>query len=365
MGYKVSHIDTNGTVIRPEWYSTKKDYWFSDDNWAEYQKLVNDIGSVQFQDSWKRFRIDWWLVYIGDWIIKAFSWTTMYTVYTSDMSNTSKTISIDLWTGWCQWYFWENRILTKRWILDFDWNVITSFSYDSITPWLPWVVWANSWYDIYKWVVDWDNITFTKIWTWWTDQYSWEVHYWRLWAYLLNSNDMSWNRNSSYINPSTNEITNFTISDTSSSWSRHWWWYSWADGKFYRHINRNYWWWRMQKCWTWDEWFAWETLSTQWYDYWNRDLKFLWNIVIWWNWNWWTATWTWYWSNNYFIDTAWNLSKVQTNTAPYDSWICWMNWCIDENWYIYCKTWWWWSWIIFKTDKTFTDLNWKNPYLRR
>lgn len=338
---------------RWEWY-------YSDKNREEYQSLVNSIGSIQFIDTGKRFRFKNW-VYIWDRTALDFDWTTMRTINLDTLtiaSFKSSTIS-----GKVR-YFWDNRILTRMWIADFEWNMITAFSttYNSITPWLPWVVWANSWYDIYKWVVDWDNVTFTKVWTWLTDQSVWWMFYWRLWAYLINYHDNSWSGNSSYINPESWAITNFWAW-SSSNW-RIWISVSWPDWKLYRKCRRNIWWWLMQKIWTWNEWIVWSSLSTNRNDYWNRWWKFLWNIVSWWmnssNW-----TWNWYWSNNYFIATDWTLTKVQDNAFAYDTNIEAQNWFIDENGRLYPVTSWWWSWVILKTDKTFTNLSWWNPYLWR
>jgi hypothetical protein len=77
----------------------------------------------------------------------------------------------------------------------------------------------------------------------------------------------------------------------------------------------------------------------------------------------WTGTG--YWDRSYYIWTDWSVTTVQSNCRWYDTSIYWNYWFIDEKWRLYPGTWWWWSWIIFKTDKTFTDLNWKNPYLYR
>lgn len=353
MWNKIQKIYIWTDQVRPKVY----DIYYSDANRNEYQNLVDTVWSVQFVDSGKRYRFIY-PCYIWDRIALNFNWTTMTTVNLDDFSSSSKTISVNVSSR--VWYFGENRILTSVWILDFQWNVITSFSYKSITPWLPWVVRANDWYDIYKWEVNWDNITFTKIWTWGTDQTAEVMCYWRLWAYLINSNDTQWSWNSSYINPTTNAITNFT------GWSN---WrmpfaYAWPDGKLYRETIRYNWWGRMQKIWTWDEWFVWDSLSTSWSNYGRRSWHFLWNFVSWWmnrsSWQW-----TWYWSNSYFIDTSWTFTKVQENAFAYDSEILSYLWFIDENWRIYPYTGWWWSWVILKTDKTFTKLNRANPFLWR
>lgn len=354
--YRIKKIYLGTDLIRP----SNQNVYYSDGNRAEYQSLVDSVGSVQFVDTWKRFRFNDW-VYIWNRTALDFNWTTMRTINLDTLSVTSsKSSSISSRV----WYFWDNRILTRMWIADFEGNMVTTFSttYNSITPWDDWVVWANNWFDIYKWIVDWDNITFTKVGTWWTDQWAWWMFYWKLWAYLINNHDNSWSGNSSYINPESWAITNFW------GWSTSNWRIemsvSWPDWKLYRKCRRSIWWWLMQKIWTWDEWIVWNSLSTSWLDYWNRWWKFLWNIVSWWmNTNNWT--WNWYWSNNYFIATDWTLTKVQDNAFAYDTWICWHEWFIDENGRYYPLTYWWWSWVILKTDKTFTNLNWKNPYLWR
>lgn len=341
------------TKVRPE----VKDFWFSDKNFTELQSLVNSTGSVQFQDTWRRYRFNW-ACYIWNRTAINFNWTTMYTVNIDTLTATSKTISVNISDR--PWYFWENRILTHRWLLDLNWNVITSFSYDSITPWLPWVVWANSGFNIYKWTVNGDSITFTSVGTWWTDQGSWSMYYWNLWAYLINVNDTKWSGYSSYINPSTNAITNFT-------WWANWRFpgsYAWCDGKLYRWTCRSNWWWRFQKIWTWDEWFVWDSLSTSWSLYGGRELHFLGNYVSWWmNSNNWTGNG--YGSNSYFITTSWTLTKVQTNALAYDSSIGGVSWFVDENWWIYPGTSWGGTWVILKTDKTFSNFPRRNPYLWR
>ena len=355
--WNVKEVYVGTTKVWPE---EKWDYYYSDDSFNEYQSLVDSVGSVQFVDTWRRFRFNDW-VYIWNRTALDFNWTTMRTINLDTLTMaSSKSSSI----SGRVWYFWDNRILTRMWIADFDGNMITTFSttYNSITPWLPWVVWANSWFDIYKWIVDWDNITFTKVGTWWTDQWAWWMFYWKLWAYLINNHDTSWSWYSSYIDPESWAITNFW------AWSSQRWRIemsvSWPDWKLYRKCRRTIWWWLMQKIWTWNEWIVWNSLSTSRNDYWNRWWKFLWNIVSWWmnsnNW-----TWNWYWSNNYFIATDWTLTKVQDNAFAYDTGISWHEWFIDENGRYYPLTYWWWSWVILKTDKTFTDLNWKNPYLWR
>lgn len=352
------------TVTTIDWWYTDScsvsaysfQWFYSDKNYNEYIQLVWDTWSIQFVDTWKRFRFNY-AVYIWNRTAIDFNWSTMRTINLDTLTVTSsKSSSIT----WRVWYIWNNRILTKNWIIDFDWNTITSFSYNSVTPGDNWIIWANSWYDIYKWILNWDSVTFTKIWTSWTDQWAWEMNYWYLWAYLLNGNDTSWSWLSAYVNPSTNQITNFWWESN----SRQRMWFVMPDWKMYRLAIRNNWWWRMQKIWTTWEWLVWNSLSTSWLAYWSRWWKFLWNIVSWWmnsnNWQW-----NWYWSNNYFINTNWNLSLVQSNAFAYDTNIYTNYWFIDENWWIYPMTSWWGSWVIFKTNKTFTNLNWKNPYLYR
>lgn len=336
----------------------KDDFWYSEDNYAEYQSLVNSVWSVQFQDSGKRYRFNS-AIYIWDRTAINFNWTTMSKVNLDTLTTTSsKTISVQISSR--PRYFGENRILTDKWILDFDGNIITSFSYNRVTPWLPWVVRANSGYDIYKGVVNWDNITFTKIGTWWTDQNAWWMNYWYLWAYLLNENDNSWSWNSSYINPSTDAISNIAWGSNSRQNEG----FAWPDGKLYRAAIRTNWRGMYQKIWTASEWFVWDSLGTAWLSYGRRFIHFLGNFVSWWmNSNNWTGNG--YGSNNYFIDTSWTLTKVQTNALAYDTEILWYYWFIDENWWIYPATGGGWSWVILKTDKTFTNLNWKNPYLWR
>lgn len=355
----VKEIYVGTTKVRPEEIDN---VYYSDKNYQEYQSLVNSTWSVQFADSWKRFRFYFW-VYIWNRTALDFQSNSnvMRIINLDTLTSTSKTLSVTMPNkSFRVWYFWNDRILTPKWILDFQWNVITSFSYDSITPWVPWVVWANSWFDIYKWIVNWDNITFTKIGTSWTDQWSWDMAYWHLWAYLLNSNDTKWSWYSAYVNVSNNSITNFTWWKS----SRHPFAVAWPDWKLYRKCIRNNDRWKLQKIWTWSEWFVWDALSTSWNLSWVRFWKFLWNIVSgWMNSNNWTGNW--YWSNSYFIGTDWTFSKVQTNAWAYDSEIYWYLWFIDEQWYIYPHTKSWWTWVILKTNKTFTNLNWKNPYLWR
>ena len=343
-------------------------YYFSSSSFNEYQSLVDTVWSINFLDSWSRFRFNYW-VYIWNRTALDFNWTTMRTINLDTLTVTSsKSSTIN---GRVR-YFWDNRILTSSWIADFQWNIITSFSYSSVTPWDDWVVWANNWDDIYKWIVNWDNITFTKVWTWWTDQWRWWMSYWKLWAYLLhdsdNRNESSWY--SSYINPTTWAITNFITPDwwdwesSHSHWSRSSRWVSWPDGKFYRYLTRRYWRWTMQKLWTDAEGKVWTyTDRTSWLLYWCRFGKLLWNIVSWWM-N--TNNWTWngYCSNNYFVETDWTFTKVQDNAFAYDSEVFWCDWFIDEKWWLYPRTWGWWSWVILKPNVDLT-FNRKNPYLWR
>ena len=335
------------------------DIWYSDDNYAEFQDLVNSIWSVQFVDSWKRYRFNN-ACYIWNRRAVNVNGSTFSVV---DIDNLSVVSSTSTTANDRIWYFWDNRILTRVWILDFQGNVVTSFStnFNSVCLWLPWVVWASdSSYNIYKWTVDWDNISFTKVGTWWTDQSVWGMYYGRLWAYLINQNDTSWSWYCTYVNPSTSWLTNF-------QYTTDWRWASaiaGADWKLYRLISRDWCFGKFQKIWTWSEWTVWDCLSTNWTQYWLRVWKFLWNIVSWWM-NSSNGTGNWYWSNNYFVNTSWTLSKVQTNAFAYDTNVNWFYWFIDENWWLYPTTYWWWSGVILKTDKTFTDLPWRNPYLWR
>lgn len=332
--------------------------YYSEEHWNEFQSLVSSVGSVQFQDSTKRFRFQNWC-YIWNRIAVDVDWSNFRKINLDTLSVVS---TVSTTANGRIWYFGDNRILTRVWILDFNWTVITSFSqsFNSITPWLPGVVRANVSYDIYKWIVDWDNITFTKVGTWWSDQSAWQMSYWRLWAYLINYNDTSGSWNSSYVNPSTNAITNFTWWDNSRQDLS----VSWSDWKLYRIAVRNNGFWKLQKIWTWSEWFVGSSLSTNWTQYWRRFGKFLWNIVSW-GMNTSSGTWNWYWSNSYFIATDWTLTLAQSNAFAYDTNIYGQNWFIDENWWLYPSTGGGWSGVILKTDKTFTNLNWKNPYLWR
>lgn len=335
-----------------------QNYYYSEANRNEYQSLVDSVWSVQFQDSGRRFRFNNGC-YIWNRVAVDVNGTTFRKINLDTLTATSSKSST---VNGRIWYFGDNRILTPYWIMDFDGNMVTTFStsFNTITPGLPWVVWANVNFDIYKGEVSWDDITFTKVGTWWTDQSAWQMFYWYLWAYLLNYNDTSWSGYSSYINPETNAITNFTWGSNSRQDIAA----SWADGKLYRIATRYNGFWKLQKIGTWDEGFVWTSVSTSWTQYGRRFWKFLWNIVSWWmGSNQWTGNW--YGSNNYFIWTDGTLTRVQTNAFAYDTNIYGNNWFIDENWYIYPRTDQWWSWVILKTDKTFTDLNRKNPYLYR
>lgn len=330
--------------------------YFSEANFNEYQNLVDTIWSVNFCDTGCRFRFNNW-VYIWNRTALDFNWSTMRKINLDTLAVTcSKSSTIN----WRVRYFWDNRILTRNWIADFDWNIINSFTYCSITPWDECIVWANCNYDIYKWVVNWDCITFTKVGTWWSDQSVWGMFYWHCGAYLLNSNDTKWSCNSSYINPTTNALSNFTWA-ANGRWATA---VAWADWKEYRMVTRCNWFGRLQKIWTWNEWIVWDALCYTRTQYWTRFGKFLWNVV---SGGMWSNNWTgnWYWSNNYFINTNWTLTKVQTNAFAYDTNINWQSWFIDEKWRLYPSTSWWWSWVILKTNCTFTDLNRQNPYLWR
>lgn len=355
--WKIKKIYLGTDLIRP-----KYDVYYSDKNREEYQSLVNSVGSVQFVDTGRRYRFGGNCCYIWNRIAVNITWWTTFNKVNLDTLTVASTTTISMSIWWRIWNFWDNRILTRSWILDFDWNVITNFwtTYTTITPWLTWVVWANNGFDIYKWIVDWDNITFTKIWTSPTDQSVGQIHYWRLWAYLFNWNDNSWSWNSAYVNPETNAIS--TVAWWSSS--RQVRGVAWADGKEYRCATRYNGFGKLQKVWTASEWFVWNSLSTSWSSYWVRFWKFLWNIVSgWMNSNNWTGNW--YWSNSYFIGTDWTLTLAQSNAFAYDTSIFTSFWFIDENGRIYPNTAWWWTWVILKTNKTFTDLNWRNPFLWR
>lgn len=344
------------------------DFYYSEDNWQEFLDLCDSIWSVQFQDSGKRFKFTYG-VYIWNRTALDFNWMYMNTVNLDTLSYTTKSLNYRVTSR--VWNLWNNRILTNAWIVDYDWETIQSFSspFDSITLGLPWVVRANIGFDIYKGTFSWSNLTFTKIWTSATDEYTWLMSYWHLWAYLFNRNDTTWARNSSYVNPSDDSITTIETpnSDPWSSWwrgSRYTYAYSWQDWCMYRKLVRLYWWWALEKVSnTYDSIIGYKSLSTSWNDYWVRSCKFLWNIVAWWM-NRVSNTWVGYWSDNYYIDSN-GATVVQSNALAYDSTIIWFDWFIDENWRIYPYTSWWWDWVILKTDKTFTNLNWKNPYLWR
>lgn len=352
------YMNNINTEVRP-----KKDWYFSENNYCQFRDLVSCIGSVQFQDTWCRFRFNF-PVYIWNRTALDFcaNSNSMSTINLDTFCKTTKTLSVTMPSHDLKiWYFWDNRILTPRWILDFEWNIITAFNYDSITPWDTWVVWGSCGFCVHKWIVNWDSVSFSCIWSWWTDQWAWEMNYWHLWAYLFNNNDISWNWQSTFVNINNNDSI-VTIWWQNRSRKSHA--VAWADGKMYRYALRCNWWWTLQKVSTCDEWIVWNSLSKSWLAYWSRFGKFLWNVVSWWmNSNNWQGNW--YWSNNYFIDGNWCMCCVQWNAFAYDTWIMADNWFIDENWWIYPRTYNWWSWVILKTDKCFTNLNWENPYLWR
>lgn len=352
---KIKKVYIGTEQVRPK---VSRASYYSEENWNEFQSLVSSVGSVQFQDSTKRFRFKY-ACYIGDRIAVDVDGSNFRKINLDTLSVVS---TVSTTANGRIWYFGDNRILTRAWILDFNWTVITSFSqwFSSITPWLPGVVRANVSYDIYKWIVDWDNVTFTKVGTWSSDQNVWWMSYGHLWAYLFNSNDSSGSWNNTYINPSTDALTNFQWT-TNGRWTQA---YSGADGKMYRFLTRTSGRWMLQKVGTGNEWSVGSSLSTDWLQYWQRTGKFLGNIVSWWM-NTSSGTGNWYWSNNYFINSSGTLTTAQTNAFAYDSDIWWYDWFIDENGWLYPRTWSWGSWVILKTNKTFTDLNWKNPYLRR
>lgn len=357
-------------IYTRKWFNIviPEDFWFSESNFQEYQDIVNTVGSVQFIDTWERFRFGHW-VYIWNRTALDFQ----------PNSNQMRIINLDTYSYTLKqlprtmpnddsfriFYFWENRLLTQWWIWDWEGNEITSFSYDSITPWEPGVVWANLWYDIYKWIVENDNITFTKIGTSWPDQFPWYMNYWYLWAYLLNGNDIgTFQKKSAYIDPFTSQVTDFVFPGNADG-SRQPIGVAWADWKFYRLcVRRSGKRWTLEKIGTTDEGIVGDSLGNDWVAYGTRFWKFLWNIVSW-GMNNENGTWVWYWSNNYFIGTDWSLTKVQTNAWGYDSTVNLYFWFIDENWWIYPYTREWGTGVILKTDKTFTNLNWKNPYLWR
>lgn len=360
--WKITHIYLGTNLIRPKKQSG--DFYYSDDNWNEYQSLVSSVWSVQLVDTWKRYRFNC-ACYIWNRVAVNVDWTNLTKVNLDTLTVVStkpSSISGKIW------YFGDNRILTRSWIMDFDGNMITTFStsYRMITPWLPWVVWANDdSYNMYKGIVNWDNVTFTKVWTStsnsWIWASPWDMLYWRLWAYS------SWNTENSTQYIWFYNVSTWTFSTiTASMWSQHAtaWWVCMPDWKIYKHAERNLWWWRLYRVWTSAEWVVWNSLSTGWGGYWNRAWKFLWNIISWWmNSN--NGTGTWYWTNNYFINSSWTVTLVQSNALAYDSTIYSTNWFVDENWWLYLGTGWWGSGAILKTDKTFTDFHWWNPYLYR
>ena len=247
--------------------------------------------------------------------------------------------------------------------MDFDGNMVTTFSktFYQITPWNKnGVVYANDGSrKLYKGVVNGDSITFTQI---GTVSGSQDISYMgcgHLWAYSYGYSASS----SGYwaiINPDTDVVTNVSISWVERTARC----VSWADGKLYRHLIRDLGWGKLQKMWTSNEWDVGTSLSTSYVSYGWRFGKFLWNIVTWgMNTN--NGTGNGYWSNNYFIATDGTLTLVQSNAWAYDSNIEGDKWFIDENGYIYPFTSLGGSGVVLKTDKTFTDLDWKNPYLYR
>lgn len=362
MWYKLhkAYIGTN--EVRP-----RAKNFFNQSSFEEYQALVDSVGSVQFVDSWYSFRFNF-CCYIGNKTILDFANNSniMRTIDVSDLSNityTSTTLNFTMPDAWLRiWYLWDNRVLTNYWILDFNGNLITELPYKrSVTVWDTNEIWAkDSSGSIYKGTLSWDNITWSNAIYWWSDQWIWHVYYGNLWAYSITDNDTLWDWISTYIDPVTLTTSNI-VDNVDSRMSQA---ASWADGKLYRNRVRYEWWCTLTKIWTTNEWAVWTATDTNWYAWWNRFGKFLWNIVAWWmnseNWIWW-----WWWSNSYFIATDWTLTLSQANALWYDTNIQTHLWCIDEDGYIYPFTSWWWSWVILKTDKTFGNLNWKNPYLWR
>lgn len=337
------------------------DFYYSDESFAEYQRLVDEVWSVQFESTGRQAYF-YNPVYIWNRTILDFNWSFLYK-YNADTLE-YEILNRNLPDKFYKFehrvrYFWEDRILTRYWLYDFSWNKISAFqNFHSVTPW-NWVVRANEDFDIYVWEVNWDDITFSKVGSSRSDQFSWQLSCWHLWAYLLNSNDISWGGWSALIKDGS--LEEYQIEWWDSSRNIHW--FAWPDWKMYRYALRNNGWWRLQKIWTESEWFVWDILSSFWLAYWERFGKFLWNIVSWGmdrsNWRW-----TWYGSNNYFIDTDWNITLVQSDALAYNPTVSTRYWCIDELWYIY-TVWEEWWWPILKTDKSFTNLNRKNPYLYR
>lgn len=361
--WKITHIYLWTDLIRPK--QSSMDFYYSDDNWNEYQSLVSSVWSVQFVDTWSRYRFQNGC-YIWNRTAVNVDGTTFKKVNLDTLtviSSKSSTVNGRLF------YFWDNRILTKDWIMDFDGNIITSFSSYSfrwITVWLPWEVWwLDNSYGMYKGIVNWDSVTFTKVWTStsnsWVWASPWNIVYWRLWTYTLwyteNSTQYLW-----FYNASTWTFSTMTV----AAWQAHMSadWQVMPDWKIYKHVQRNLWWWKLYKIWTAGEWAVWSQLSTSWTSYWIRYWKFLWNVVSWWMSSQ-NGTGNWYWSNNYFINSSWTVTLVQSNAFAYDTSIYSSWWFVDENWWIYPYTSWWGSGVILKTDKTFTDFPWWNPYLYR
>lgn len=334
--------------------------YFTSSNWNEYQTLVNNTGSVQFQDSWARFRFQWFACYIGNRVAIDVNGSTFRKI---DLDNLTVLSSKSTSVSWKIWYFGEDRILTRAWIMDFDGNIVTSFSsywFNQITPWDEWVVWANktSGRKLYKWVVNGDNVTFTEVWTVSGSADIGYMGYWHLWAYSFGYSTSSgyW----AYINPSDDSVTNVAI----SGYERAGRCLSGADWKMYRFLLRGLWWWKLQRMWTTNEEDVGTSLWTGSNSSWWRFGKFLWNIVVW-AMNTTNGTGSGYGTNNYFIGTDGSFSLVQTDAWSYDTNVEGDKWFIDENWWIYPITSWGGTWVILKTNKTFTNLNWKNPYLYR
>ena len=259
------------------------------------------------------------------------------------------------------WYFWNDRVLTTSWIMDFDGNMVTSFgtTYNNITPWLPWVVWAtdnNKW--IYRWAVDWDNVTFTKI---GTVAKNGNIFYCKTWAYSLRGSNNEGNM-WCYINPTTKTIAVSSISASGYSSSHGFYWPDWKMYVAYSRQN----WWMFYRLWTWSspETTVWTRSSREWLGYGSRVAHFLWNLVSWAPSDY-GATWGWFWSNSTFVSTSWTTTFAQSNALAYDTNVYGIYWFIDENWWLYPTTSDWWNWGILKTNKTFTDFHWRNPYLWR
>lgn len=357
-----------------KWNPGEGDVYYSNRNYEEYQNLVESIWSVQFIDTGSRFRFTY-PCYIWNRTALDFNWTNMRTIDLDSLTVTStKSSSIN---GRVR-YFWDNRILTRLWVADFEGNIITSFSYDEVTPGLPWEVRAKSWSTIYIWAVDGDSITFTQVGTI-TDFYrSWCIRYARLWLYYAPSVDY-WSDSKKWwwtlFDAQTHAKTYLSLADYDNYNSMNPAWGAWPDGKYYQMWHRNSWSseeslavsrrWKLHKLWTTDEWLVGSSVSNNsWLAYGDRFWHFLWNFVAWgMNSN--NGTGNWYCSNSYYINTQGTATLVQSNAFAYDSTINSIDWFIDEKWWIYPRTSWWGSGVILKTDKTFENLNWRNPYLFR